>query len=138
MAGEYILYLENSLHRSCKENEQLKNILNPKHPNFGELVIVAKKDLDTLQQRVDNLLESNNREVERRRQAEVITETNADVKVKDKFFTIETLIQRIKKIDSKEFSSMGSCGDGSFDTKQRNLEHKEKMAAISVLTHYFL
>lgn len=130
MAGEYILYLENSLHRSCKENEQLKNILNPKHPNFGELVIVAKKDLDILQQRVDNLLESNSREVERRRQAEVITET-------DKFFTIETLIQRIKKIDSKE-SSMGSCGDGSFDTKQRNLEHKEKMVAISVLTHYFL
>lgn len=129
---QYNDYLENALHRSCKENERLKSILNPNSSKFGEIVLIPKKELDALVVRVDELLEANNKELERRRLAESNKKENQNT-----FYSIDWLIKKINEIDEREWMYGGSCGDGSFDSKMRDLEHKDRITAVTVLNKYF-
>lgn len=42
------------------------------------------------------------------------------------------LMAFIKEQDDLDYNS-GSCGDGNFDNKMRELEHKEKLTTIKVI-----
>ncbi len=51
--------------------------------------------------------------------------------------TIKKLINYIEWKDNLEYLS-GSCGDGNFDSKMKEQEHKEKQTAIRVITQFVL
>lgn len=50
---------------------------------------------------------------------------------------INQIIDVINLIDKSEYSN-GSCGDGSFDCKVRESEHKDRRIAIEVLKRDFI